>query len=181
MLIVLSGAAIYTSAVTGRLRARVALSDRSAQENASLAAFGLDLTQASDWGTTANLVCNKASALFGVEAVLFREVRGELTVAGASGEQPKFTPLDRTALELAWNDGAQVGSGTHSLPDCDWQFRPLRTSLGVLAILAIAREDGRDPVPAQRRVLFETFLAQAALAHERLRLEDKRVEETAQE
>lgn len=174
LLPVLLAVAVYISALTGQLRARAALSDRSAQENAGLAAFGLELTKASDWETTARLVCEQACALFTVEAILFREVRGELVVAGAFPEDTQLAPLDRTSLDWAWSKGEEAGSGTQVLPDCNWQFQPLQTSLGVLAVLAVARHDGRNPVPAQKRVLFETFLAQAALAHERLRLEDGR-------
>lgn len=37
--------------------------------------------------------------------------------------------------------------------------------------MGLARKDGGDPVPAAKRILFTTLLGQAALAHERLRLE----------
>jgi two-component system sensor histidine kinase KdpD len=42
----------------------------------------------------------------------------------------------------------------------------------MLAVLGLARDDGRDPVRPDRRSLMSTLVAQAALAHERLRLED---------
>jgi two-component system sensor histidine kinase KdpD len=42
-----------------------------------------------------------------------------------------------------------------------------------LAVLGLARDDGQNPVPADRAVLLSTLIAQAALAHERLRLEDQ--------
>ncbi len=43
----------------------------------------------------------------------------------------------------------------------------------MLAVLGIARDDGRDPVNAVQKLLLHTLIAQAALAHERLRLEDR--------
>jgi two-component system sensor histidine kinase KdpD len=53
----------------------------------------------------------------------------------------------------------------------DWQFHPLTTSLGVLAVLGIAHGGRGDPLPADKRILLTTLLGQAALAHERLKLE----------
>jgi two-component system sensor histidine kinase KdpD len=84
-----------------------------------------------------------------------------------------FSPVDTTALEWAWQHGEEAGSGTRLLADANWQFQPLRTSLGTLAVLGLASEDGRDPVRADQKVLLSTLIAQAALAHERLRLEDE--------
>jgi two-component system sensor histidine kinase KdpD len=43
----------------------------------------------------------------------------------------------------------------------------------VLAVVGLARKDGGDPVSADRAVLLQTLLGQAALAHERLKLEDQ--------
>jgi two-component system sensor histidine kinase KdpD len=59
------------------------------------------------------------------------------------------------------------------LPAADWQFHPLKTALGVLGVLGIARDDGQEPVSADRAVLLSTLVGQAALAHERLHLEDE--------
>jgi two-component system sensor histidine kinase KdpD len=39
--------------------------------------------------------------------------------------------------------------------------------------MAVARLDGRDPIRADREVLYATLVSQAALAHERLLLEDR--------
>jgi two-component system sensor histidine kinase KdpD len=58
----------------------------------------------------------------------------------------------------------------------DWRFVPLETDLGVLALIGIARDDGGDPVPPNRAVLLATLASLAALAHERLRLEDLTLE-----
>jgi two-component system sensor histidine kinase KdpD len=41
----------------------------------------------------------------------------------------------------------------------------------VLAILGVARPDHREPIPGDRKLLFTTLIGQAALAHERIRLE----------
>ena len=170
---VLLGVAAYTSNVTGRLRARLFLSDRSARENAELAAFAQRLTRDSDWDSTAATVCEQVASQLQVRAAIFREVGGELVLVRSVPDAVDLDPLDRTALEWCWANAGKAGAGTSSLAAANWQFQPLATSLGVLAVLGLAREDGRDPVRPEQELLLSTMIAQAALAHERLRLEER--------
>lgn len=172
--VVLGLAAAHTGFVTSELRRRVGLSDRNARENAGLASFALQLTRVSDWDGTARIVCSEVSSLMGgLQTTVVRDVGGDLTCVAAVPEGPVFSPVDTMALEWTWQHGEEAGSGTSVLADANWQFQPLRTSLGTLAVLGLAAEDGRDPVRADQKVLLSTLLAQAALAHERLRLEDE--------
>lgn len=173
MAIVLMAVAIYTSTVTGRMRGRLLLSDRSARENASVAALAQRLTREADWESTALTLCEHLHGLFDVYAAVFREVDGALTLVAAMPTDMKLGPIDSAALDSAWQSGEESGAGTSNVSTADWQFQPLKTSLGTLAVLGLAREDGRDPVRSDRRVLLSTIVAQAALAHERLRLEDR--------
>ncbi|MFV0624356.1 DUF4118 domain-containing protein [Sphingomonas sp. ac-8] len=162
----------YTSSVTGRMRGRLRLSDRSARESASLAALAQRLTRDADWETTALTLCEHVHALFGLHTVVFRERDGALVTAAGMPAEPRLSPVDRAALDWSWAHGEPAGAGTEAVPAADWQFQPLQTSLGTLAVLGIAREDGRDPVRPDQRVLLSSITAQGALAHERLRLED---------
>lgn len=172
MLAVLLGLSAYVSLLTGRLRQRLALSDRSAQENAGLVAFGLELAKAGDWQSTAQVVCRAMAEILKVRAALYREIEDSIVLEGAFPAPPTLSPVDRAALDLAWADGEETGAGTERLSAADWQFQSLRTSLGILAVVGLAAEDGRDPVRPDRRVLRSMLITQAALAHERLRLED---------
>lgn len=176
---VLVAVAAYTSIVTQRLRGRLRLSDRSARENASVAALAQKLTRDADWETTAQTICDHVHSLLKLQTIVYREVEGGLTVAGTVPPASALGPVDRAALEWAWREGVEAGAGTAVLPAADWQFQPLKTSLGMLAVLGLARDDGRDPVRPDQRVLLLTLMAQAALAHERLRLEDRMREEAA--
>ena len=172
VLVVLLGVSAYVSVLTANLRARVALSDRSSRENASIAAFAQRLTALSTWEETAQAVTEQVATMLQVHALLFREVEGELVLAGAHPAPVFLNPLSRAALEWAWSHGEPAGNGTFQLGAAEWRLEPLKTSLGTLAVLAVATEAGGDPVRADQAVLFSTLLAQSALAHERLRLED---------
>lgn len=169
----LGAVAIYTSAITGALRSRVALSDRSAQESARIVTFAQTLTRMSSWSETAQAVCDEFAAVMDAQALLFRQEDGRLVCAAAQPADARLGPIDRGALDWCWAQGLEAGTGTTTIAAADWRFEPLQTSLGVLAVLALSRTDGRDPIRADRKVLFATLAGQAALAHERLVLEDR--------
>ncbi|MCW4463428.1 sensor histidine kinase KdpD [Sphingomonas sp. BT-65] len=170
-LFVLMGVAAFTAHLAGRLKTRATIGARSALENAAVAAFGQSLARVSEWQSTSEVVCNELAALFDLQVVLLNERNGALTVVAASPAGATLSPVDQAAADWSWSRGESAGSGTATLNAADWQFHPLKTALGVLAVVGLSRGDGRDPVSADRAVLLQTLLGQAALAHERLSLE----------
>jgi two-component system sensor histidine kinase KdpD len=170
---VLIGIAAFTSRLTGGMRSRAAIGVRSAHENAALAAFAQALTRVSDAQATADTVCLEVSRLLDVNAVLLAERGGQPEIVAAAPPASGLTPIDVAAADWAFKRGETAGYGTVTLNASDWQFHPLKTSMGVLAVLGVARNDGSDPVPSDRAVLLSTLVGQASLAHERLRLDDE--------
>jgi two-component system sensor histidine kinase KdpD len=171
---VLIGIATFTANLTGRLKIRATIGARSAQENAAVAGFGQALARASDWRSTSQTICGEAARLLGVTVILLDQRDGELEcIASAPGPIPELGTVDRAAADWAWSRGEATGVGTATLVSADWQFQPLKTSLGVLGVVGLLAEDGGNPVGADRAVLLTTLLGQAALAQERLRLEDQ--------
>jgi len=164
--------AVYTSLVTEALRSRVALSDRSAKENARIATFAQVLARASNWKETAGAVCDEFTSVLKADVAVFRERDGQLELVDATMDPLSWGPIDQAALDWCWEHGVSAGRGTPTIASAEWRVEPLRTSLGTLAVLAFVRPDGRDPIRADRGVLFSTLVGQAALAHERLILED---------
>ncbi len=170
-MLVLLGVAAFTSHLAGRLRTRAATGVRGARENAAIAAFSQSLARVSDAESTAQVICDEVARLLDVSAIVLAERDGVLVpIAGVPDPRP-LGPVDRAAAEWAFGRGEPAGSGTATLNAADWQFHPLKTSLGILAVLGIARGDGRDPITADRAVLLATLTGQAALAQERLLLE----------
>lgn len=171
---VLLGLAVFVADLADRLRTRASIGTRSAQENAAVAAFGQALARSSDWQSTGEVVCAELSRALDVAVLVLVERDGLLVRAAACpADASALGPVDLAAAEWAWRRGEAAGRDTGTLGAADWQFQPLATTLGVLAVVAVARTDGAAPVPAARATLMSTLLGQAALAHERLRLEDQ--------
>lgn len=170
---VLIGIAVFTANLAGRLRTRATVGARTAEENAAVAAFGQTLSRVSDWESTSKIVADEIARVMEVSVVLLNERNGLLTIVASHPEITDLGPVNQAAADWAWSRGEPAGVGTTTLTAADWQFHPLKTSLGVLAVIGLARDDGREPITADRAVLLSTLLGQAALAHERLKLEDQ--------
>ena len=168
---ILAGVGVVAAQLAGRLRREANVGARTSIENAALAAFGQRLAAVADAQGTASVTCWEIANLLGVQTILLMRGDGGPTIVGAEPPGPNFGPIDQTAADWAFDRNEPAGRDTATLTASDWQFHPLSTSLGVLAVLGISREGSGDPLPAGKRVLFATLLGQAALAHERLRLE----------
>jgi two-component system sensor histidine kinase KdpD len=159
------------SQLTGRLKREATIGARTATENAALAAFGQRLAGVSDEKGTADAVCEEIGAMLDVATVLFTSRTSPLVVTASSPADPSLGPVDIAAAEWAFDRGTVSGRDSETLNASEWQFHPLITALGTLGVLGIARTTAGDPVPPEKRILFTTLIGQAALAHERLKLE----------
>jgi two-component system sensor histidine kinase KdpD len=163
--------AVVASQLTGRLQREATIGARTASENAALAAFGQRLASVSDEAGTAAAVCEEVAQLLNLSTVLFARDDSMIVPIGASPPNPTLGALDMAAAEWSFDRGEITGRDSGTLTSSEWQFHPLETALGVLGVLGIAPDGSGDPVPADKRILFTTLLGQAALAHERLKLE----------
>lgn len=171
--LVLTGVAIVASQLTGRLKREANIGARTSTENAAIAAFGQQLAAVSDEQGTAAAVCEEIAAMLNVSTLLITRKGMEIAVIGSQAGQSPLGPIDVAAAEWALDRGEATGRDTGTLTASDWQFHPLITSLGVLAVLAVGSNGSGPPIPPDKRVLFTTLLGQAALAHERIKLESQ--------
>lgn len=169
--LVLAGVGIVASQMAGRLRREATVGARTASENAAIAAFGQRLASVSTEEDTARAACEEVAALLGVATLVLTADEGKPRVVCAVPADPILNPVDIAAAEFALSRGETTGRDSATLNAADWQFHPLKTSLGVLAVLGINGSSGQHPLPPDKRLLFTTLLGQAALAHERLGLE----------
>ena len=144
---------------------------RTATENAGIAAFGQRLAGIGEESGTAAIVCEEVAALLNVSTVLLTRKERGLEVIAATPADPALGALDIAAAEWTFDRNETAGRDTGTLTASDWQFHPLVTSLGVLAVLGVGHSANANPVAPEKRTLFATLLGQAALAHERIKLE----------
>ena len=173
--LVLGGVGIAAAQMAGRLRREANVGARTAAENAAIAAFGQRLGAVADEGGTARATCEEVAALLGVATQVLgpADHGAPPRRIAAFPPDPMMSPVDIAAAEWALSSGEPAGRGTSTLAAADWQFHALKTSLGIMAVLGIYAQHSGQPLPPDRRVLFATLLGQAALAHERLQLEQE--------
>ena len=169
--VALAGVGVVASQLAGRLRRAATVGSRTATENAAIAAFGKRLASVSTEADTALATCEEIAALLGVAALVMTAEAGKPRLVCAVPALPDLNAVDLAAAEFALSRGETTGRDSATLNAADWQFHPLKTSLGVLVVLGICNTAGDHPLPPDKRLLFSTLLGQAALAHERLRLE----------
>ncbi|WP_116081865.1 sensor histidine kinase KdpD [Tropicimonas sp. IMCC34011] len=163
--------ALLTGQLAARARAAAALAMRSARENAALARFATRLGAVNEPTETAQIVCDEVRALLAVQTIVLHASKEGARITASGQAEPNLTSVDHAAASWALEHGEPAGNGTDTLTASAWQFRPLKTSLGVLAVLGLRGPPGRAPIPAERAALAESLIDQAALAHERLKLE----------
>ena len=170
--VVLIGVGTVVAQLAGGLRRRAVVGVRAAGENAAIAAFGQRLAGLSDREGTAGAVTEDIARLLDVSTMLLaRDKHGQITTVAGVPEHVTLSPIDLASADWSFERNESAGKDTKTLTASDWQFHPLATSLGVLAVLGVARRDGRTPVPGDRQLLFATIKGQAALAYERIKLE----------
>lgn len=171
--LVLVGVGVISSQLAGRVRREANIGARTAGENAAIAAFGQRLGAVSDQAATSRATCEEVASLLDVATIVLVPGAGGLATVASCPESAMLSPLDLAAADWAQARGEAAGRGTATLTAADWQFHPLKTSLGVMAVLGITRASGEAPLAPEQRVLFATLLGQSALAHERLQLEQE--------
>jgi two-component system sensor histidine kinase KdpD len=170
-LFLLAAVAFVVSELAGRLRARASIGSRQARENAAIAAFGQRLATLSTEAETGRAIVEELSGLLGVNAVLLLREGPGLKIAAAAPADARLDTIDEASADWTLDRGVPAGAFTDTLAASEWQFHPLKTSLGVLAALGVANPAGGHPVPSDRHLLFTTLVGQSALAWERIRLE----------
>lgn len=168
--VVLALVAAVIGALAGRIRRQAETSAGVARLNASLARFAGLMGGLSTWEETARVACNEISGLLEVETMIVAVDDGRLIVRG-NAKYADLDMVDEAAAQWALERGEPTGRDTGTLNASDWQFHPLKTSLGTLGALGIARPLESRVIRPDDATLLASLVDQTALAHERLVLE----------
>lgn len=164
--------ALVTSRLAAGIRAQAWLAEAHASRNATIAGFAGRLLSYSSEEEIARSACAELRILFRCNAMLLAKMPTvDIVAAEPSGN--RLTPSDIAAATLCIDDGVATGRGTLRMQPSEWVFYPVKSADGVLAAVALARDDGGAPVAADQLPLLESLLDQLALGLERAKLENQ--------
>ncbi len=170
--IVLVVVAVVIGSQTGRLADQVSLSRRREAETAALYAFTRTIVASHDAGEIAAALTRHSSETMGCPAAVLLPDGGRLAVA-SSTLGFDLNEKEMAAAEWSFANGAPAGRGESTLPGVDGRYLPMKTSRGVVGVLALRQDNAQVPLNLSQRLLPEAFASQAAVAVERALLSEE--------
>ncbi len=160
---------LVISYLTTQVQDQARAAQRRESQTAALYELGHDLTAAVGLEAVARTIIEHIGMVFSREVAIFLEAKGELKLYMAS-QGLSVAENELAVATWAFEHGQQAGRGTDTLPEASMHYEPLKTTRGVIGVLAIKPvEQSRYLNPDQRRIL-EAFTNQVALAIEGARL-----------
>lgn len=161
---------LVTSQLVSSLRVQGELAAFHAGRNATIAGFARRLLSCADEAAIGAVAAGELARIFSVHACLVGGGAEPRLIAGTEGVD-RLTAADLAVAARALESGTPSGRHIAGGSLTDWQFHPVRSAQGVLAVAGLARSDGLPPVEPGGLTLLESLLDQVALALERARLE----------
>ncbi|ETI63066.1 osmosensitive K+ channel signal transduction histidine kinase [Sphingobium sp. C100] len=167
---VLAVVAIVIGGLAGKVRRQAETSAGVARLNASLARFAGLMGGLSGRDETARVACREIGGLLDLEAIIV-SLEDNRTVVRGNDAYGRIDVVDEAAFRWAIENGVATGRDTGTLNASDWQFHPLKTSLGTMGALGLARPSQERVIRPDDAVMLASLVDQTALAHERIVLE----------
>jgi two-component system sensor histidine kinase KdpD len=166
-----------TGWLTGRVRDQARLSSVRASAVTALLAASRRLSASSTQDETAQALAEQAAAAASGRAVVLLPNKDQelVQVAGAPAT-PLLSTGAMAAARWAWEKGEAAGTGTGTLPQVGWTFRPL---VGLRGRAGVAGVEVGEGSPADEERLVSALLDQGAVALERAELAAATVENEA--
>ncbi len=168
--------AAVTGWLTGRVRDQARLSARRAAAVTALLAASRRLSSAGTQDEAAQILAEQASAASGGRALVLLPKADELVQVGGAPAMVSLSAGGMAAARWAWEKGEPAGTGTGTLPQVGWVFRPL---VGVQGRAGVAGVEAHDSLGPDEDRLVEAMLDQGAVALERAELAAATVENEA--
>jgi two-component system sensor histidine kinase KdpD len=168
----LLGVAIVTSQFAARVRAQADLAQSSARQNAALAGFSRQLTSSASQDELMHSVCAEMSRLFDCRTVMLLPSRDGPELRAAYPPENRLEQIEMAAAQWSMANGQPAGRGSSTLTASDWLFHPLQTTRGTLGVIGFARDDAGQPLRSDQIPLLMSLLDQAAIAFDRMMLEE---------
>ncbi|CAN5227751.1 sensor histidine kinase KdpD [soil metagenome] len=172
-ILVLLGVAIVTSQFAGRVRGQADLAQSSARQNAALAGFSRQLTAGAGRDQLMHAICAEVSRLFDARVVMLLPSKEGPQLKAAYPPENRLEQIELAAAQWAMDNDQPAGRGSSTLAASEWLFHPLRGTRGVVGVLGLAREDAGEPLRSDQVPLLMSLLDQAAIAFDRMALEEE--------
>lgn len=144
------------------------------RRTASLFAMSRQFTIEDEAQEIARAAVTNVSGLTSAGAsVLLASRKGDLVPLAHAGDDPCATDRERAVARWVYEHGRPAGYGTDTLPASDALFLPLVGAGGTIGVFGIGLGRLSDAPSPSLRQLLETFVAQTALALERVTLREE--------
>ena len=161
---------LVISHLTSLVREQAEAAQSREAQTAALYELGRDLTVTAGLEAVARTVISHIGQTFGREVAIFLpEENGPLKLYAAS---PGLVVAENELAVADWvfKRSQSAGRGTDTLPDASMRYQPLKTTRGVVGVLAVKPENASHYLSADQRRTLDAFTNQVAMAIERARL-----------
>jgi two-component system sensor histidine kinase KdpD len=165
--------ALVTGTLTARLRAQEIAGVRGERRATALYTLARELAAARTLDAVLKTVVEQTSrALDAGVSVLLPESNGLLSPLPYPGDQPALSEKEAAVADWAFRKGKMAGRFTDTLPSAGALYVPLRAPSANMGVLRV--DVGMNaPFKVDQQNLLATFASQAALALERMTLDEK--------
>lgn len=177
-LLVFIVAALIAGGIASRLSDQATTASRRATSTQSLYDFSRKLSGTINADDVIWAAVSQMQASLKRDVVLLSVAqKGDLALAAAWPPDAELDVSDMTAARWAFAKGEAAGSGTGTLPNSPFQFRPLGSPNGVAAVVGIRQ--GETPLAASEEQALGAILDQTAVAIDRARLSKQSLDQAA--
>jgi len=164
---------IVISQLTARAREQADAAHQREAETAELYDLSRDLSVAGEMDAVLQVLIQHVEDTFKRDTVVLLPENDHLVIRMVSTN----LKLDEDELAVAdwvYRHGDPAGRHTNTLPAAQLRHLPLKTARGIVGVLGVqGPESSRPDLTPQQRRLMETFASQAALAIERVQLDEQ--------
>jgi two-component system sensor histidine kinase KdpD len=164
--------AVIASNLAAGARAQALTARTHARVTEELLAFSRKLSGVATlddllWATTYQI-----ASMLKLHAVILMPEGATLTVKSAYPPEDELDGADIAAAKWSWANNHPAGRGADTLPGARRLFLPLRTGRGAVGVLGLDREQPGVMLSPDSRRLLDALMDLAALAIERIHLQD---------
>jgi two-component system sensor histidine kinase KdpD len=164
---------LIISHLTALVREQAESAQGREAQTVALYELGKDLTVTAKLTDIVKTVITQIGQTFGRDVAIF--LPGEDGQLKVYANSPELTIADNELAVADWSfqRGQVAGRGTNTLPDASMRYQPLRTTRGVVGVLAVRPMDAGHHLTHDQRRTLDTFANQVAMAIERVRLAEQ--------